>query len=194
MGFFDLAIAAPSMKAALEAWGSNMNLFHQGFAKEAADPRVIAATMKQPGVVLRRPVGTDKPFQEHADLPTDLPATASRRKPEKTRKAAPAKKKASSKIDDATARKAALAFEKEQRERESRQRKQDAADAKERERRQQKVAEAEEALEKATKEHDARVGAIEAERAKLDQRGDQEETRWEKVKKGLQAAVQRARG
>jgi hypothetical protein len=29
-GFFDLAIAVPSMKAALEAWGANSNLFHQG--------------------------------------------------------------------------------------------------------------------------------------------------------------------
>ena len=32
-GFFDLAVAAPSMKAALEAWGSTRNLFHEGFAK-----------------------------------------------------------------------------------------------------------------------------------------------------------------
>jgi hypothetical protein len=31
-GFFDQAIAAPSMKAVLEAWGSNSNLFHQGVA------------------------------------------------------------------------------------------------------------------------------------------------------------------
>jgi hypothetical protein len=38
-GFYDLAIAAPSMKAALEAWGSNMNLFHQGFASEARQRR-----------------------------------------------------------------------------------------------------------------------------------------------------------
>jgi hypothetical protein len=30
LGFFDLAIAAPSMKAALEAWGADSNLFHQG--------------------------------------------------------------------------------------------------------------------------------------------------------------------
>jgi hypothetical protein len=30
VGFFDLAIAAPSMKAALEEWGANSNLFHQG--------------------------------------------------------------------------------------------------------------------------------------------------------------------
>jgi hypothetical protein len=27
LGFFDLAIAAPSMKAALEAWGADSNLF-----------------------------------------------------------------------------------------------------------------------------------------------------------------------
>ena len=30
LGFFDLVIAAPSMKAALEAWGADSNLFHQG--------------------------------------------------------------------------------------------------------------------------------------------------------------------
>jgi colicin import membrane protein len=29
LGFFDLAIAAPSMKAALEAWGAGSNLFHE---------------------------------------------------------------------------------------------------------------------------------------------------------------------
>jgi hypothetical protein len=37
LSFFELAIAAPSMKAALEAWGPKSNLFHQGFAKEAQD-------------------------------------------------------------------------------------------------------------------------------------------------------------
>jgi hypothetical protein len=61
MGFFDLAIAAPSMKAALEAWGSNSNLFHQGVAKESSDPDVIAAAMSKPGVILRRPVGSNGP-------------------------------------------------------------------------------------------------------------------------------------
>src|SRR6478735_1645924 len=72
LGFFDLAIAAPSMKAALEAWGADSNLFHQGAAKESADPDVIAAAMKKPGVVLRRPVGSDGSFSEHAELPTNL--------------------------------------------------------------------------------------------------------------------------
>src|SRR3954467_9539990 len=72
LGFFDLAIAAPSMKAALEAWGADSNLFHQGAAKESHDPEVIADTMARPGVILRRPVGTDRPFSGHAELPTNL--------------------------------------------------------------------------------------------------------------------------
>ena len=75
LGFFDLAIAAPSMKAALEAWGADSNLFHRGAAKESDDPDVIAAAMAKPGVVLRRPVGSDGSFGEHAELPADLGAT-----------------------------------------------------------------------------------------------------------------------
>src|SRR5436309_3274688 len=63
LGFFDLAIAAPSMKAALEAWGADSNLFHQGVAKESDDPDVVSATMAKPGVILRRPVGSDGPFR-----------------------------------------------------------------------------------------------------------------------------------
>ena len=58
IGFFELAIAAPSMKAALNAWGSNSNLFHQGLAEEARDSAIISATMAKPGVVLRRAVGS----------------------------------------------------------------------------------------------------------------------------------------
>jgi hypothetical protein len=72
LGFFEQAIAAPSMKAALEAWGADSNPFHQGAAKESTDPDVIAATMAKPGVVLKRPVGTDGRFGEHAELPTNL--------------------------------------------------------------------------------------------------------------------------
>src|SRR3954463_14297230 len=72
LGFYDQAIAAPSMKAALDAWGARSNLFHQGAAKETDDPDIVAATMEKPGVVLRRPVGSDAPFTEHSELPTDL--------------------------------------------------------------------------------------------------------------------------
>jgi colicin import membrane protein len=72
LGFYDLAIAAPSMQAALEAWGADSNLFHQGVAKESNDPEVVAATMSKPGIILRRPVGSDAPFRENAELPTYL--------------------------------------------------------------------------------------------------------------------------
>jgi hypothetical protein len=117
LGFFDLAIAAPSMKAALEAWGADSNLFHQGAAKESHDPDVIAATMAKPGVVLRRPVGTDRAFSEHAELPTDLggggPTKAARKS-----KGPKAKQRSSRVVDKAAERKAALNFEKEQKRRE----------------------------------------------------------------------------
>jgi hypothetical protein len=72
LGFFEQAIAAPSMTAALEAWGADSNLFHQGVARESNDPDVVAAAMAKPGVVLKRPVGADGPFGEHANLPTAL--------------------------------------------------------------------------------------------------------------------------
>ena len=126
LGFFDQAIAAPSMKAALEAWGADSNLFHQGAAKESHDPEVIAATMAKPGVVLRRPVGTDRPFSEHAELPTDLvggrPTKAARKSKGPKAKASPSRP-----VDKAAERKAALAYEREQRRRELEQAKEYAA-------------------------------------------------------------------
>src|SRR5947209_19754662 len=70
LGFYDLAVAAPSMKAALKALGSNMNLFHQGLARETDDSKIVAVAMAKPGIVLRRPVGSNELFGEHARLPT----------------------------------------------------------------------------------------------------------------------------
>src|SRR5215475_13814451 len=123
-GFFDLAIAAPSMKAALEAWGSRSNLFQQGFAQQSEDPDIVAATMARPGVVLRRPVGTSGRFSEDAELPSNFLAGNARRKPEK----APTKKgkPASRRVDEKAARQAAFAFEEEQRRRERQARKEEA--------------------------------------------------------------------
>jgi hypothetical protein len=40
-----------------------------GAAKERDDLDVVAATMSKPGLILRRPAGSDGPFKEHADLP-----------------------------------------------------------------------------------------------------------------------------
>jgi hypothetical protein len=190
LGFFDLAIAAPSMKAALEAWGADSNLFHQGVAKESDDAEVVAATMSKPGVILRRPVGSDGPFRETADLPTHLPGEGNHR-PKKDR--AKPNRRTPRTTDDKADRKAALAFEKEQSRRESERRKEEAAREKERERRQQATAKAEAALEKAKREHDKRAAIIDAERDALEERSQAENARWEKEKEKLKAALSRAR-
>ena len=195
LGFFDLAMAAPSMKAALEAWGADSNLFHQGAAKESDDPDVVAATLKKPGVVLRRPVGSDGSFGEDAKLPTDLgaggkPRTADR----KSGGRKSAKKHLSRPIDKAAERKAALVYEREQKRRDLERAREEAARQKERERRQQAVDKAQAALDKAEQNHAKRSAATEAEVEALEKRSQTEEARWYKEKKRLQAALRRARG
>ena len=193
LGFFDLAIAAPSMKAALEAWGADSNLFHQGAAKESDDPDVIAATIAKPGVVLKRPVGSDGSFDEHAELPTDLgggrPTKAARKS-----KGSKAKKPSSRPVDKAAERKAALEYDREQKRRELERAREEVGRQKECERRQQAIDKAQAALGKAEQEHAKRAAAIQAELDALEKRSQAAETRWDKEKARLEAALQRARG
>jgi hypothetical protein len=193
LGFFDLAMAAPSMKAALEAWGADSNLFHQGAAKESDDPDVIAATMAKPGVVLRRPVGTDRPFSEHAELPTDLGGGGSTKVARKP-KGPKAKQPSSRPVVEAAARKAVFDYERERRSRELERAKEEATRQKERERRRETVDKAQAALDKAEQEHAKRAGAIQAEVEALGKRSQTEEARWNKEKERLEAALRRARG
>jgi colicin import membrane protein len=187
IGFFDLAIAAPSMKAALEAWGSKSNLFHQGVAKEVDDPKVIGATISKPGVILRRPVGSNGPFKEHAHLPTHLPADGVKDRSEQP--SAKLKKQTSRKLNDKEARKATLAFEREQSQRDSERRKEEAAQAKQRERRERATAKAQAALEAAKRDHDKKARSIENQRAALEKRSQAEDARWEKLKAKLEIAL-----
>jgi hypothetical protein len=191
VGFFELAIAAPSMKAALQAWGSTTNLFQQGFAKETDDPAIVAATLAKPGVVLRRPVGSDGAFSERAELPKQLPVDKVKERPGKPRAAtreAPART-----VDDKAARAAALAFEREQKRRDTERQKAEAAREKKRKRREQAIAKAERALEEAKREHAAKVEEIERDRAALERRAQAEDARWKKQKEALEAALRRAR-
>ena len=193
LGFFDLAMAAPSMKAALEAWGADSNLFHQGAAEESHDPDIIAATMAKPGVVLRRPVGTDRPFSEQAELPTDLggggPTKAARKS-----KVPKAKKSSSRSVDKVAERKAAFDYERERRSRELERAKEEAARQKERERRQQAVDKAQSALQKAEREHAKRAAAIRNEVEVLEKRLRIEDARWHEEKKRLEASLRSAWG
>jgi hypothetical protein len=194
LGFFDLAVAAPSMKAALEAWGADSNLFHQGAAKQSEDPDVIAATMAAPGVVLKRPVGSSGPFKEQAELPTNLAgddiskkagSRSVRPKPQTPPERA---------TDQAADRKAALAYEKQQKRRERERANEEAAQRKERERRQQAVDTARSALDAARREHEKSASDIQAQIEALEEKSQAEAARWEKEKARLEAALRLARG
>ena len=191
LGFFDLAIAAPSMKAAAEAWGSNLNVFNKGFAKETHDPAIVAATMAKPGVVLRHPVGSNADFSEHAKLPKDLPIDEVKERPTKPRPKA--KELPGRRVNDEAAREAVLAFEREQKRRDTARRKEEAAREKERKRREQVIAKAERALEEAKRDHETKAEEIENDRAALDRRSQAEDARWEKQREKLEIALRRAR-
>jgi colicin import membrane protein len=188
VGFFDLAIAAPSMKAALQAWGSNTNLFHQGFAKEVTEGPVVEATMAKPGTVLRRPVGSNKPFKEDAALPANLADERGNRSARRERK-----KQSPRKIDQKAAREAALAYEREERKQDAARRKDEAAREKSRKRREQAVAKAQAALDRAEREHARNVDAIENQRAKIEAGAQAEDARWHKQKGKLEKVLHRAR-
>jgi hypothetical protein len=191
LGFYDLAIAAPSMKAALEAWGADSNLFHQGAAKETDDPEVVAATMSKPGLVLKRPAGSSGRFAEESDLPSDLASGQYGARREKHR-AKPATR-AALKISERDARKAAADFEKERKRREAQRRREEAVREKERERREKATTKAQAALDKAERQHAARAAAIQAEAAALEKRSQAENDRWERERERLQAALRHAR-
>src|SRR5262249_46537850 len=160
LGFYDLAIAAPSMKAALEGWGAGSNLFHQGVAKETDDPDVVAATMSKPGVVLKRPAGSSGRFAEHSDLPSGLGSAETGRRRE-SRRARPAKRPRPE-ISQQDSRKAAAEFEKEQKRREDERRREAAARERDRERREKATAKAQAALDEAERKHAKRAADIQA--------------------------------
>lgn len=176
------------MKAALEAWGAGSNLFHQGVARETDDPDVVAATMSKPGVILRRPAGSTRRFAEHSDLPTGDEAEVDRdgRRPK-------AKKRPSPKIREQAAPKTASDFERERKRHEAKRRRELAAEARKRERVEKTVAKAQAAFDEAERDHQARTAEIDADRAIVEKRAQNEDARWERQKERLTTALRRAR-
>ena len=79
LGFYDTVVAAPSQKAALEAWGSGKGEFAKGFAKTTSDPTAVACALRNPGVVLKRPFGSGGSFKREAD-PPPLPEVSTEEK------------------------------------------------------------------------------------------------------------------
>ena len=62
IGFHDAYVAAPSRKAALEAWGADANIFAQGIAEQVTDPKLMEEPLARPGEVIKRVRGT---HEEH---------------------------------------------------------------------------------------------------------------------------------
>ena len=81
IGFHDAYVAAPSQKAALEAWGAGANLFARGTAEQVTDPRLTAEPLKHPGKVI---------CVSRGDLKAQLKALGPRKKP--SAKSAPKQK------------------------------------------------------------------------------------------------------
>lgn len=70
IGFHDLVVAAPSMKAAATAWDASPRLFAQGFAAQTNEADAVKAALAQPGVVLRRPHGQAGAYKTNPDKPS----------------------------------------------------------------------------------------------------------------------------
>jgi colicin import membrane protein len=204
-GFFDLAVAAPTMKAALEIWGAGRDLFQRGYAKETNDPAVVKATMAKPGTVLRRAVGAKGGFKEKADLPdvsswakpekklrppkAPAPELELPPKPANPVKTEPAKPTAA---EIAAERKAARQYEAAQKKRERDAARAEAAERKARERREKAIEKTKEALRAAHDAHDSRASALEEERARIERRIQEEEEHWNNEKRSLEATLRQA--
>lgn len=70
-GFHDAYVAAPSRKAALEAWGSDADLFARGIAEVVTDEELSREPLANPGKVIRRSRGTAA--EQLAALPPGMP-------------------------------------------------------------------------------------------------------------------------
>ena len=58
VGFHDAYIAAPSQKAAVEAWGSDQDVFARGQAELVSDAALTEEPLASPGKVIKRLRGT----------------------------------------------------------------------------------------------------------------------------------------
>ena len=91
LGFYEVAVAARSRKMALAHWGMTRDLFREGAARETKDAKAVEAAMRKVGMVVRRPIGSNGPFEEKKEAEATLLKSLARKSAgEKAR--APAKK------------------------------------------------------------------------------------------------------
>jgi hypothetical protein len=51
-------VAAPNQKTALQAWGSDSDLFAQKIAEQITDPELMTEPLARPGEIIRKLRGT----------------------------------------------------------------------------------------------------------------------------------------
>ncbi len=201
IGFFELAVAAPSMKAAAEAWGTGPDIFQRGFATQTEDPAIVEATLAKPGIVLRRPVGSSGEFSEKAALPK---APEGGRKPALRVVEGGAARKADrdagekARRETAAAREAAAAADREKQRREEERRKEEerrrleAEQERARKLREKLIARANAELDEARARHGDRMASIASRRALLDKEEAAENERWHKARQRHEEALSQA--
>jgi hypothetical protein len=80
VGFHDAFVAAPSQKAAAEAWGSDTSVFSRGEAELVTDPKLTEEPLANPSKVIKRLRGTAE--EQIAALgPDEAPKRAKPSKP-----------------------------------------------------------------------------------------------------------------
>jgi len=79
IGFYDMVVAAPSMKAAADAWHASPRLFAQGLAGRTDEAEAVEAALQQPGIVLQRPHGKKAPWRAEPEKPV-APKQSARQK------------------------------------------------------------------------------------------------------------------
>jgi hypothetical protein len=191
LGFFEMAVAAPSMKAALEAWGMGHNAFSHGFAKQTEDSAIVEATLAHPGVVLRRPIGSKGRFVENPSLPSNLTDLKPPPSPARTKtpRSVVEKSKPLAREDKA----AVISFEKERARRQKEREKGEAAERKAATARQRIIDEAHSAYEREKNRHEAILDGLSKDQDKLDSRAEKEEERWAQIQERYEDAIARAR-
>lgn len=212
IGFFELAVAAPSMKAAAEAWGVMTDVFSRGFAEQTEDPKAVEAALASPGVVLRRPVGSQDVFSAKAALPKDETVArrpAPRAANSNTKGEIDAKAAEKARRDEAAARaqdekrraeakrrqeaEEAAAREREARRLAEEKRRKEAEEERARKRREQLIAKADASLERAKARHDEAVQALGKRRKELDADEAREAQQWEREQREHAEAIKEAR-
>ncbi|MDV3257836.1 MAG: hypothetical protein LOX97_08675 [Sphingomonas sp.] len=143
-GFYDSLVAAPSRKAALEAWGAKTDLFSMGAAGLVTDSKLAEKALKRPGEVIRfKRTGTG---QREEAPPANRKRTSRAKRPSRAR--LEAAELALAKLGEACSRETA-AIERELEKLKDRRDKLEARRARKRKAAEQKVERAREAYETA---------------------------------------------